>query len=165
MYQSGKLFKNVASVHYRQWRANSHCKVGHGYGLSFGYAFESDELDYRNWIVDFGGLKNLKSEIEKKFDHKTIAAEDDPHLSWYQEGHQLGTVDLVVLPNLSCECFAKIGFDLAEEWKENSKIDATIVHCIVWEHESNWAMYINPKLDITKRAFSQFDPLSDWRIE
>lgn len=153
MYQSGKIFKNVASVHYRQWRADSHCNRGHGYGLTFGYAFESNDLDARNWIVDFGGLKLLKTEIEKKFDHKTIAAKDDPHLDWYQAGYVLRTIDLVVLPNLSCECFAKVGFDLAEQWKQDVKI--TTVYCQVWEHESNWAKYINPNLDITtKMRFS-----------
>lgn len=151
MYQSGKIFKNVVSAHYRQWRADSHCNAGHGYGLSFGYAFESRDLDHRNWIVDFGGLKLLKTAIEKKFDHKTIAAADDPHLKWYVQGHLLKTIDLEVVENLSCECFAKIGFDLAERWKRDNKITSTIAYCQVWEHDSNWAKYINPNLDITSK--------------
>lgn len=152
MYQSGKIFKNVASVCYRQWRADSHCNTDHGYGLSFGYAFESIKLDTRNWIVDFGGLKPLKTAIEEKFDHKTIAATDDPQIQWYRTGHLLKTVNLVEVSNLSCECFARIGFELAEEWAETYDIDATIVCCQVWEHESNWAKYINPDLDISNKV-------------
>lgn len=157
MYQSGKIFKNVASVHYRQWRADSHCNFGHGYGLSFGYAFESNDLDDRNWIVDFGGLKELKATIEHNFDHKTLVAEDDPCLSWYRDGHNLGAINLLIVPNLSCECFAKMGFNLADAWKQRNNIPSTIVSCQVWEHESNWAKYINPELDITKRATAEAD--------
>ena len=42
------------SAAFRQWRADSHCKYIHGYALAFRFEFEADELDVRNWVVDFG---------------------------------------------------------------------------------------------------------------
>jgi len=41
---------------FRQWRADSHCKLLHGYALAFKFVFATRELDARNWCYDFGGL-------------------------------------------------------------------------------------------------------------
>ena len=38
-----------------------HCKFPHGYSLQFKFTFGASELDERNWVVDFGGLKASKS--------------------------------------------------------------------------------------------------------
>ena len=42
------------SAAFRQWRADSHCKFLHGYSLEFEFEFGADELDEKNWVVDFG---------------------------------------------------------------------------------------------------------------
>ena len=55
MYISTKTYKHLGPVAYRQWRADSHCNLIHGYALSFHFEFESEELDARNWVMDFGG--------------------------------------------------------------------------------------------------------------
>ena len=47
---------------FRQWRADSHCKFLHGYSFEFEFEFGAHELDERNWVVDFGGLKELESD-------------------------------------------------------------------------------------------------------
>ena len=57
------------SAVFRQPLAHSHCKLLHGYSLSFKFTFGCDELDERNWVVDFGGLKPLKAWLEETFDH------------------------------------------------------------------------------------------------
>ena len=61
------------SCAFRQWKAESHCKYLHGYSLSITFRFMANELDYRNWVVDFGGLKDLKATLEDYFDHKTLS--------------------------------------------------------------------------------------------
>ena len=43
------------SCAFRQHRADSHCRLVHGYALAFHFEFEATELDVRNWVVDFGG--------------------------------------------------------------------------------------------------------------
>ena len=40
--------------------------------------FESDTLDDRNWVMDFGGLKAFKDWAEYMFDHTLVVAQDDP---------------------------------------------------------------------------------------
>ena len=45
------------SAVFRQLHADSHCRFLHGYSLQFKFTFGCDELDEKNWVVDFGGLK------------------------------------------------------------------------------------------------------------
>jgi 6-pyruvoyltetrahydropterin/6-carboxytetrahydropterin synthase len=77
-YISTKEYKQIGPVAYRQWRADSHCRFIHGYALSFKFEFECNELDVRNWAMDYGGLKPLKSLLEDWFDHTLLVAVDDP---------------------------------------------------------------------------------------
>jgi 6-pyruvoyltetrahydropterin/6-carboxytetrahydropterin synthase len=59
------------SAVFRQPKADhSHCHLLHGYSLAFTFTFGCDELDNKNWVVDFGGLKPLKAWLEDQFDHK-----------------------------------------------------------------------------------------------
>jgi 6-pyruvoyltetrahydropterin/6-carboxytetrahydropterin synthase len=60
----------------------------HGYAVSFRVWFEG-ELDHRNWVWDFGGMKRAKAQIADMspkdyfaflLDHTTIVAIDDPYL-------------------------------------------------------------------------------------
>ena len=67
-YISTKTYRHLGPVAYRQWRADSHCNLIHGYALSFHFEFETDDLDARNWVVDFGGLRPLKDSLEDWFD-------------------------------------------------------------------------------------------------
>lgn len=66
IYRSTKTFGHECgfSVAFRQWRAESHCRLLHGYALAFKFTFEAEELDVRNWVVDFGALKSLKGILE-----------------------------------------------------------------------------------------------------
>ena len=41
---------------FRQWNKIGHCRFIHGYSLEFEFKFGANELDERNWVVDFGGL-------------------------------------------------------------------------------------------------------------
>ena len=72
-YQSTKTYGNDRgfSCAFRQWSADSHCNLIHGYSLGFKFIFEAEELDERNWVYDFGNCKWIKQWIEDHFDHKT----------------------------------------------------------------------------------------------
>ena len=91
---------------FRNWRAKTHCNVVHGHDLIFEVTFESEKLDERGWIIDFGCLGSLKDLIEETFDHKTIVAQDDPDINWYREGQARGIMALTELPQVSTEQFA-----------------------------------------------------------
>lgn len=149
-YQSTKLFDGYSAC-FRQWKAEgTHCRFLHGYAVSFRVWFEG-ELDERNWVWDFGGMKRAKGNIEgltpKAFfdyllDHTTIVAEDDPYLPLFKQMDNEGIIQLRILPSVGCERFAeylygKINTFLSQE--TNSRVRATKVE--VYEHERNSASY------------------------
>jgi 6-pyruvoyltetrahydropterin/6-carboxytetrahydropterin synthase len=105
---------------FRQWRADSHCRHLHGYAIKVRFEFESDELDIRNWVVDFGSLKSLKGWLENTFDHKCLVAEDDPHMDWFEEAHRRGIIDMVKVPATGCEKFAEMIFEATEVWLQDN---------------------------------------------
>ena len=59
---------------------HSHCSLLHGYALSFSFKFGCDNLDEKNWVVDFGGLKELKQWLKDNFDHKITVCKDDEQI-------------------------------------------------------------------------------------
>ena len=149
-FQSTKLFDGYSAC-FRQWKAEgTHCRFLHGYAVSFRVWFEG-ELDERNWVWDFGGMKRAKGNIEgmspKAFfeyllDHTTIVAEDDPYLENFKQLHYDGIIQLRILPATGCERFAeylhlKVNTFLLEE--TNGRVRATKVE--VYEHERNSASY------------------------
>lgn len=155
MHQSGKRYGHEAgfSCAFRQHKAHSHCRFLHGYPLAFDFVFEAHELDNCGWVVDFGGMKSLKGTLEDTFDHKTIIAEDDPHLDYFKKGHDLGVLDLVVLAAAGCEKFAEYVFEVADIWLKDAgyKPRVYLASVTVSEHGGNHATYINPDLDITTK--------------
>jgi len=130
------------SAAFRQWKADSHCRFLHGYALSVRFEFESEDLDARNWVVDFGSLKSLKARLQDTFDHKTLVAEDDPEMAWFEEAHLRGIVDLVKVPATGCERFAQMIFEVTELWLiDNGYSPRCRVSCVeVREHGANSAM-------------------------
>jgi 6-pyruvoyltetrahydropterin/6-carboxytetrahydropterin synthase len=122
----------------------------HGYAVSFRVWFEG-ELDERNWVWDFGGMKRSKTKIlgmsPKDYfawllDHTTIIAEDDPYLENFKQMGRDGIIQLRILPTVGCERFAEFLFDIINAFLEvetNGRVKATKVE--VYEHEKNSASY------------------------
>ena len=114
-FQSSKVFDGFSTV-FRQWKATTtHCRFVHGYGISFKVYFEGD-LDERNWVWDFGGMKRAKTLIDGKspkewmdymFDHTLVVAEDDPELKAFQQMDTAGVTQVRVIPATGAEKFAE----------------------------------------------------------
>jgi 6-pyruvoyltetrahydropterin/6-carboxytetrahydropterin synthase len=149
-FQSSKLFDGYSTV-FRQWKADTtHCKFLHGYAVSFRVWFEG-ELDERNWVWDFGGMKRAKSTIQGKspkdfftwlLDHTMIIAEDDPFLESFKRMDEAGVVQLRILPATGCEKFAEYLYEVINEFlavETNGRVKATKVE--VYENERNAASY------------------------
>jgi 6-pyruvoyltetrahydropterin/6-carboxytetrahydropterin synthase len=141
-YQSTKLIE-LGSCAFRQPSAVSRCKLCHGYQLKAKFWFGAAELDDRNWVVDFGGLKDLKAILQNQFDHKLVIAGNDPLLPLFRELHEKGGCDLVVMENgVGIERFAEFCFNTADAYIR----DLTYGRCWVtkvevFEHEANSAIY------------------------
>lgn len=128
---------------FRQWRAtHSHCRLLHGYALSFRLIFASDELDERNWCFDFGGLKPIKAWLHEMFDHTLLAAADDPALPAFRRLAEQGLVDLRVLPAVGCEAVARHAFEyIARFVDERTDGRVWLEEVEVREHDGNSASY------------------------
>lgn len=105
-YVSTKEYKELGPVAYRQWRASSHCNQIHGYALTFKFEFETDQLDARNWAMDYGGLKPLKALLEDWFDHTLLVAEDDPQREELLKLGSLGLAKITEVEKTGCEGIA-----------------------------------------------------------
>lgn len=145
-YTSTKTYGHETGLSccFRQWRAtHSHCHNLHGYALSIHLKFEATDLDDRNWVVDFGGLRSLKAWLQETFDHTTVIAHDDPQLDWFHHGHELGILKLVILPDVGCERFAALVWAKASEWLDAKGLSprCRVSEVEVREHGANSAIY------------------------
>ena len=141
-FYSGKTYTHATghSCAFRQWKADSHCNLIHGYALQFEFTFGGNELDDRNWIVDFGGLKPLKNWLAEMFDHTYLVAEDDPELETFVDLAKKDLVDLRIVSATGCERFAEMAFDKAEEIVSKLTDGRCWVQSVtVREHEANSA--------------------------
>lgn len=105
-YTSTKEWVEAFPVAYRQWRADSHCNQIHGYALSIKVYFEADDLDARNWVMDYGGLKPLKEKLEDWFDHTLLVADDDPFRDQLLDLGAKGLAKVVEVERTGCEGLA-----------------------------------------------------------
>ena len=105
-YVSTKEYVDAFPCAYRQWRADSHCNLIHGYSFSMKFYFGTDNLDVRNWCADYGGLKELKEVLQDQFDHTLLVAQDDPELETYKLLESKKMAKLTILPRLGCEGLA-----------------------------------------------------------
>ena len=149
-FQSTKIFDGFSTV-FRQWRADgTHCQFLHGYGISFKITFEG-ELDEKNWVWDFGGMKRAKGTIDGMnpkawmdfmFDHTVIMAEDDPYLELFEDMDKNGLIQIRVIPATGAEQFAKYIYDKVNEFvleETNNRVRVTQVE--FKEHNKNSAIY------------------------
>lgn len=149
-YVSTKTYKQLGPVAYRQWRAESHCNVIHGYALSFHFEFESDTLDVRNWVMDFGGLRPLKELLEDWFDHTLLLASDDPHYNDIKKLGELGLAKVTEVEKTGCEGIASFLYEYVntiflKDYGEQDRIWCCKVE--VRETDSNMAMVVGHRED------------------
>lgn len=132
----------------RQWAAQSHCHLIHGYSLGFKFTFAAEQLDHRGWVVDFGagGFGAIRQWLHATFDHKLLVAEDDPARRDFEQLAQGGLADIRIVPGTSCEHLAAFVFsttqpmiDLATQGR------CWIVSVECFEHGANSAIYENPR--------------------
>ncbi len=132
------------STCFRQWRAEGHCHLLHGYSLQFVLSFGCDTLDDKNWVVDFGSFGELKQKLNEIFDHTCVVAEDDPNLEVFRRLHEMDVLNLVEMPNVGCEMFAELVFDLANDnlgTDEDADRNVRILSVKCIENENNSSTY------------------------
>ena len=158
MFQSTKIFDGFSCC-FRQWKATTtHCQFLHGYGISFKVTFEG-ELDNRNWVWDFGGMKRAttlidgmqpKAWMDYMFDHTVLVAEDDPMLmklkmlnSVQDRGKQYeGCLQLRIVPATGAEKFAELIYHKLNNFVKDETNERVQVRSVEFmEHGKNTAIY------------------------
>jgi len=149
-FTSTKVFDGFSTV-FRQWKAETtHCKFLHGYGVSFKIWF-TGQLDDRNWVWDFGGMKRAKGKIDGMnpkewfdfmFDHTVLIAKDDPYVGAFDQMAQAGVAQVRIVPATGAEKFAefiyhKVNNFVLEETDGRVKVQKVEFR----EHNKNSAIY------------------------
>ena len=149
-HQSSKVFDGFSTV-FRQWKAeDTHCRFLHGYGISFKVYFEG-ELDHRNWVWDFGGMKRAKTQIDGMspkawmdymFDHTMIIAEDDPYIKAFKQMAEAGVVQIRIIPATGAEKFAEYVYNKINDFvHEETEGRVRVTKVKFMEHGKNAAYY------------------------
>ena len=150
-FQSTKVYDGFSTV-FRQWSAEgTHCRFLHGYGISFKVTFEG-ELDHRNWVWDFGGMKRAKTLIDGMqpkawmdymFDHTFIVAEDDPFKESFMQMNNAEVAQVRILPATGAEKFAEFIYNKLNDFvQEETEKRVRVVSVEFMEHGKNTALYI-----------------------
>lgn len=149
-FTSSKVFDGYSTVFRQAAAVDTHCRFLHGYGVSFRIWFEG-ELDNRNWVWDFGGMKRAKGTIEGRspkvwmdymFDHTLIVADDDPFKGSFLKMNKAGVAQVRIVPAVGAERFAefiynKINTFVVEETEGRVKVSKVEFR----EHAKNTASY------------------------
>jgi|TARA_R110001592_G_scaffold45451_2_gene145243 6-pyruvoyltetrahydropterin/6-carboxytetrahydropterin synthase len=149
-FKSSKVFDGFSTV-FRQWKAkDTHCRFLHGYGISFKVYFEG-ELDDRNWVWDFGGMKRANTKIndmspkawmDYMFDHTVVIAEDDPEMDNFLKLHTAGIIQLRIIPATGAEKFSEYIYNKLNAFVHTeTKGRVKITKVKFMEHGKNAAYY------------------------
>ena len=150
-FQSSKVFDGFSTVFRQHSAENTHCRFVHGYGISFKVYFEG-ELDHRNWVWDFGGMKRGKTLIDGMqpkawmdymFDHTLIVAENDPAINAFKQMDTAGVAQVRVIPATGAEKFAEFIFNKLNTFvfeETGGRVRVTKVKFM--EHGKNAAYYV-----------------------
>jgi len=150
MFRSTKKFDGFSTV-FRQWKADgTHCRFLHGYDVEFRITFEG-ELDERNWVWDFGGMKRAENRIDGMspkewmdymFDHTFVVAEDDPFVESFTKMGEAGVAQVRVIPAVGAERFAEFVYTKVNEFvQKETNGRVSVVRVEFMENHKNSAIY------------------------
>jgi 6-pyruvoyltetrahydropterin/6-carboxytetrahydropterin synthase len=118
------------------------------YHLKYGLKVNLDE---RNWVWDFGGMKRAKGTIDGMnpkawmdymFDHTVIVADDDPYLPVFKQMEADSVIQLRIIQATGAEQFAKYIYEKLNTFiQEETNGRVKIVQVEFREHEKNTAFY------------------------
>ena len=109
------------------------CQHPHGHNAVVEIHIESDSLDARNMVADFGDIKRIvKGWIDQELDHKMILRKDDPLVAALQT---MGEPVYLLDSNPTAERIAQLIFDKSREH------GLPVSRVTVWETPTSWATY------------------------
>lgn len=125
-FQSSKLMDGYSTC-YRNHLSTGQTQHLHGCDIKFRMYFEGD-LDYRNWVADFGWMKrskqtvngmNLKDYFSYLFDHTCLIQNDDPFREIFEDMNSKGTIQLRLLDSTTKEGIEQFLSNIIQELISN----------------------------------------------
>ena len=95
-FKSSKKIGPISTGH-RQWKDDGHCSFVHGYGRYVEFTFACEERDERDWVMDFGDLRDVKKWLEEQWDHRLLLAHDDPFIGLFEGLHKVGVANINII--------------------------------------------------------------------
>jgi len=109
------------------------CRHLHGHNGKAVITIESDKLDERGMVMDFGDIKQVVSKwIDDNLDHRMILCRQDPALEMLQE---LGEPTYLIDDNPTAENIAKVIYEFTRD------AGFPIVEARLWETPKCFATY------------------------
>lgn len=109
------------------------CAHPHGHNGRAEITLESDALDERGMVMDFGDVKReIKGWIDATMDHRMLVRRDDPLAGWLEEA---GEPHLALDVNPTAETIARLVFEHAAER------GYPVVEVRLWETPTSYATY------------------------
>ncbi len=109
------------------------CAHPHGHNGLAEITLESDELDARGMVVDFGDVKReIKAWIDARMDHRMLVRRDDPMVAWLEES---GEPHWALDENPTAETIARLIHDHA------ATQGYPVVEVRLWETPTSHATY------------------------
>jgi len=160
-FQSTKVWGPISTTFFQPGAKHSHCRWIHGYGLKFKATFSCVTLDDRDWVMDFGGLKDFKKHLEVEYDHKLVVRHDDKRAPLLLQMQDADLCRLTWRSRVGCEAFAYHEGMWLQQWlndqpwnnikhsygaHESYMGNRVNVHSMeVMEHENNSAIWFYDK--------------------
>lgn len=157
---STKYYHEIGPCAYRNWKSDSECYKLHGYDRSFKFVFGCSNLDKQGFVVDFGGLKEIKRQLEYWFDHTVILQADDPMVGTFRKLEKLGHLVLRTFPLISCEGLAQYVAEYVDhQLQEKNGGRNWVISCEMIEAEKNSAIY-SPRSDVDRLTFPELQAIA-----
>src|ERR1044072_9192947 len=140
MFTVTKKYRDLPAAH-RQPLHKGHCRLIHGHNWGFDITFGCESLDLCGFVVDVGGLKPLKEQLEMMFDHTLLLNVGDP---WVEK---CDVATVVVVPNCGMEGLAEFVFNMTSLFlldcfkEEVAGRGLRVVSVTCWEDSKNSATY------------------------
>ena len=110
--------------------------------MQFKFVFGASELDERNWVVDFGGLKP-KHGLKIHLTAKVVLDEKDHSCIHFETLEQAKLAELTILDGVGVEMFAYHAWKFANDFvKEMTEGRCWCESAECAEHGANSALYI-----------------------
>ena len=131
------MYRVTRDIHFcyghRLMNYQGKCQHPHGHNGKAQIELESQTLDPRGMVVDFGDIKTaVQTWIDKNLDHRMLLRRDDPMVQFLKD---TGEPFFLMDDNPTAEAIAKLIFDQAVQ------AGLPVAEVRLWETEQSFATY------------------------